>query len=237
MATAATITPADIGQAAEALNRMPGLSPAARRVGQELLSHTNRVLGVAWPGERRMAEALGYDRRTIGRAKKELAAAGVLRWERRGRKTALYVLALEALAALARKLARKVKDATSKRLKGQGSAHDHKPVQRAPEPQRWRPLRLFNGTFSSPNIPQNRFKMDGGREKTPRQTSSSIVPDEILDRKAHGRLWEGIRGCGAEFMTAVMLRDNAAELEAQAVKAERYRPGAGIAVLLDLLRK
>jgi len=239
MATAsASITPSTIGQAAEALNRMPGLSPAARRVGSELLSHTNKGLGTAWPGERRMSEALGLCRRTIGRAKKELAEAGVLRWERRGRKTALYRLALDTLVGIARRIAKRVTEVTSRRLAGRGNVRDHRDDsrQRPPQPLQRRSFQLLNGTFSRANVPSQGLVRIGGEVGAPRPASQSIIPDEILNRKAHTRLWESIRGFGGEFITAVMSHEHAGDIENEAVRAERYRPGSGLQVLVELLQ-
>ena len=103
------ITSKDIAQAAEALNRFPGLSPLARRLGIELINHTCRnprheQHGKAWPSEARLAEALSVTTRAIRKAKAQLKAHGFLAWEQRGRhpqRTPLYELAWERLRAVA----------------------------------------------------------------------------------------------------------------------------------------
>jgi hypothetical protein len=71
-------------KAIKAFVRYPDLSPAARRVGLELLNYADRRTGVSWPSEARMAEALGVDARTIRRGKAELKASGLLEWRQRG---------------------------------------------------------------------------------------------------------------------------------------------------------
>lgn len=76
--------------------------------------------------------------------------------------------------------------------------------------------------------------MEGNRVAA--STAKSVVPDDILDRKAHGRLWESIRGAGVELVTAFMGHPQAAAIEHEAVRAERYRPGSGVVMLLNRLR-
>ena len=103
-----------------ALNRHPDLSATARRVALELLNHINRATGTAWPSEARMAEALSITTRSIRRAKAELAALGLLTWQRRGTskagRTNVYRLALAALLSLATRIKAKVKAAATAAL-------------------------------------------------------------------------------------------------------------------------
>jgi DNA-binding transcriptional MocR family regulator len=237
------ISATTIAKAAEALNRVDGLSPSARRVGAELLSHTNKHTGTAWPGERRLSEALGYDLRTINRAKKELAAAGILTWKKRGRASALYVLALDVLLGIARRIAARVKAATARRVAS-------KPAQQAPQrhqPAASEPVEnvaseRFDRTFSLANISQCFLNIGkGGSWKAPNTPQGQHLTDQQLDRAASARFWGALQALGQTVIDQLTSHPQAEQLQAEAIRAERYRPRgtpdgqAGILKLRSLL--
>jgi hypothetical protein len=208
-----TITAREKAQAAEALNRHPGLSPAARRLGIELLNRADRRTGLAWPSEARLAEALGYCERTIRRAKAELRAVGVLSWKCRGHhKTPMYALAWEALRMIGTKIKEKLK------------------ATFLPAPLAATRAGIPSGRTSlSSYLTQSRFK--GALEGKGLQTPT----DQQLNVRAHGRLWTALRNLSHLHMTQLIDRITE-HTEAEAVKAERYQPGTGLLVLERLLK-
>jgi hypothetical protein len=62
------------------------------------------------------------------------------------------------------------------------------------------------------------------------------LTDEQLDRKAHARLSEGLLKLGEAAIAQFYARPDAEQLEAEAIRAERYKPGTGLAFLADRLR-
>lgn len=98
------LQPKDIALAAQALNRLDGLSPAARRVGHELLQRVDRNTGLCWPSQERIAAALGLSDRSVRTAIAQLKALGFLTWKASRRATNVYCLAVKALAAAAERL-------------------------------------------------------------------------------------------------------------------------------------
>lgn len=99
------LQPREIALAAKAINWLPNLSPAARRVGLELLQRVDRQTGLTWPSQARLAAVLGLSTRTISTAIAQLQKAGFLTWRRARRVTNVYSLAVKALAAVAEKMA------------------------------------------------------------------------------------------------------------------------------------
>lgn len=95
----------EIALAAKAINWLPNLSPAARRVGLELLQRVDRHTGLTWPSQARLAAVLGLSTRTISSAIAQLQRAGFLTWKKARRLTNVYSLAVKALAAVAEKMA------------------------------------------------------------------------------------------------------------------------------------
>lgn len=98
------LQPKDIALAAQALNRIDGLSPATRRVGHELLQRMDRNTGLCWPSQERIAAALGLSDRSVRTAIAQLKALGFLTWKASRRATNVYFLAVKALAAAAERL-------------------------------------------------------------------------------------------------------------------------------------
>jgi len=108
----AAITSKEVALAAEALNRFPGLSPIARRVGIELVNRADRKTGRCRPSEARLALSLGCDERSIRRGKVELQAAGFLVWHTPGHhKRSIYQIMWSKLCEAALRLKRKIRQA------------------------------------------------------------------------------------------------------------------------------
>lgn len=221
------ITPALIATAAEALNRHPDLTPSARRVALELLNHLDRTTGTAWPSEGRMAAALGLTARTIRRAKVELAELGLLTWQRRGTsrkgRTPLYRLALDRLVSLGASIKARLKAARDR-------------VRPPPKPSNDAPRAPVGRTFPSAYLTQC-FKIStgGGFWKAPGTPQGQVLTDAQLDARASSRLWEALRRLAPAQLAQFLDHPDAARLQEEAVRAERYRPGTGLAVLAQLV--
>ena len=235
------ITPSQLAIAAEALNRHPGLSATARRVGLELLNHVNRATGTAWPSEARMATALGISERSIRRAKAELAALGLLTWQRRGTskagRTNLYRLAWEALLSLAARIKTKVKDAATaarNRLRKPPATSSPPPISK---PSNGGPRTFVERTKLSAYLSQG-FKFSSGKGfwKAPGTHQGQALTDQQLDGRAQARVYEALRQLGQAALAQFLARPDAAQLEAAAIKAERYSQGTALAYLAAQLR-
>lgn len=233
MAISSTI----IAKAAEALNRHPDLSPAARRVGLELLNHIDRRTGLAWPSEARMAEALGYDARTIRRGKAELDAAGLVSWVQRGTskrgRTPLYAIAWDLLLNLAAIIKTKVRAAWAK-AKGKASPATMPPPVLKPRNNGHRSFvgRTFSAAYLSGCI---NTSSRGGWWKAPGTPQGQHLTDQQLDRRAASRIWEALQRLAPVQLAEFIARPDADAIQDQATRAERYRPGTGLAVLASLI--
>lgn len=220
------VTPQDIALACEAINRAPGLSPLARRVGIELVNHVDRNTGTAWPSEARLADALGVDPRSIRRAKAQLKAHGFLTWEQRGRhhqRTPLYQIAWNLL----RNIAKGIKD----RLKAAA-----KPFQRKAQAQPRQQEIGLGRTFRAAYLTQvKNIVLDGARKAVQRTSLPSQADPTLLDKRAHSRLYEAL-GKYPEQTFASILAAMSPDMEQQAIKAERFRQGTGLETLLGLLK-
>ena len=223
-------------QAAEALIRHPDLTPAARRVGLELLNHTDRRTGISWPSEARMAEALGVDPRTIRRGKAALRAAGLLTWEQRGyHKTPVYRLLWNRLVQLAAAIKTRVQAAckAARTAIATTTASTSLPT---PKPSGDGPALSTGRTFSSAYPTHQGFKgACEGRNAAPRQ----ILTDAQLVSKASARFWSALQALGPHVMDEFISHPKAAALQEQAIHAERFKPQqgrTGITTLLALLK-
>jgi Helix-turn-helix domain len=234
------ISPTQIATAAEAINRHPELSGTARRVALELLNHADRTTGKAWPSEARLATALGVTDRSIRRAKVELAEHGLLTWQRRGTskagRTNLYALAWDVLLSLAASIKAKVKAAAiaaRKRLRvpsGVPQAPVHKPSNGASHP-------FVDRTKASAYLTQFRFMVGGKVAGTPpTKPQGQVLTDQQLDGRAQARVYDALRQLGQAALAQFLARPDAADLEAAAIKAERYNKGSALAFLAERLR-
>lgn len=229
------ISPQKLAIAAEALNRHPDLTSTARRVGLELLNHADRQTGTAWPSEARLAEALGISDRSIRRAKAELAALGLLTWVRRGTswrgRTPVYMLAWEKLLSLAHTFKAKVKAAAI------AARNKLKPPPAAPRPlvsktRNNGPQPLVDRTYVSAYLTQC-FNLSSGKGfwKAPGTPQGQALTDQQLDGRAQARVYEALKALGTAALAQFLSHPEATQLEAEAIKAERYHPGTGLSVL------
>lgn len=226
--------------AAEALIRVPGLSPAARRVGLELLNAANRATGISWPSEARMAEALGVDPRTIRRGKADLRAAGLLTWEQRGHhRTPVYKLAWDRLVQLAASIKARVTAACQAARNATARAKPSTPPPSPPPVSETRnngPLRPSGRTFS-PAYPTHQGLRKGAWEvkgSAPAAPLRTTITDAELDARASARFWTALKGLGPQIMAQFIGHPRADELQAAAIRAERFRPDHGRTAITTL---
>ena len=232
------VSPTDIAKAAEAINRHPDLTATARRVGLELLNSVKRDTGLAWPSEARMAEALGVNVRTIRRGKAELRKLGLVTWIRRGTsrkgRTPLYALAWDKLLNISAIIKAKVKTAREAARNRFRTA----PSSAAPfvsKPQNNGPRPTVDRTSFAAYLSQNlKLSSRGGFWKAPGTPQGQVLTDPQLNAKAHSRLWEALRRIAPDQL-AQLIDCITPEREAEAVKAERYRPGTGLDTLKAML--
>ena len=224
------ITARQKAQAAEALIRHPDLTPAARRVGLELLNYADRRTGISWPSESRMAEALGVDPRTIRRGKAALRAAGLLTWEQRGyHRTPIYRLLWDRLVQLAATIKARVQTACKAARTAISTA---KPSTSPPtsKPAGEVPALSTGRTFSPTYLTQQGFRRAGeGRQ-------GQILTDAQLVAKASSRFWAALQALGPQIMAQFISHPQADTLQAQAIHAERFKPDNGRTGVLMLQR-
>lgn len=216
------ITPQQIAIAAQALNRHTAISDTARRVAQELLSATNRETGTAWPSEEGMAKALGLSDRSIRRAKAELRAHGLLTWFRRGTnkrgRTNVYMLAWEKLLSIGNTIKAKLRAAraaATRRLRRPVMSF-LKPRENGPRPA----VDRTSGVLQSSPDDFSNHKM--GERKAATKPQGQVLTDQQLDTRAQGRVYEALKALGYAALAQFQSHPDAAQLEAEAIKAERY---------------
>lgn len=223
--------------AAETLIRHPDLTPAARRVGLELLNHADRRTGVSWPSEARMAEALGVDPRTIRRGKAVLRAAGLLTWEQRGHhRTPIYRLLWDRLVQLATAIKQRVQAACSAARKAISASRPPSPPPSNKRPQTG-PAQPAGRTFSPTYFTHQGLKQAGEGRRSGQQ--HQILTDEQLIAKASARFWTALQALGPHIMAQFISHPQADTLQEAAIRAERFRPDqgrTGIATLHQLLQ-
>ncbi len=221
------ITPKQIAIAAQALNRHNAISDTARRVAQELLSATNKETGTAWPSEEGMAKALGLSDRSIRRAKAELRAHGLLTWFRRGTnkrgRTNVYMLAWDVLLSIGARI-----KATLKTARAVAMRRVRRSVFSVSQTRKTAPCPAVDRTHgvlqSSPDV-FSKHKM--GERKVATKPQGQVLTDQQLNTKAQARIYDALKALGHAAMTQFFNHPNAAQLEAEAVKAERYSPAQG----------
>lgn len=246
------ITPQQIAIAAQALNRHTAISDTARRVAQELLSATNRETGTAWPSEEGMAKALGLSDRSIRRAKAELRAHGLLTWFRRGTnrrgRTNVYQLSWDVLVSLGTRI-----KATLKAARAAATRRLRRPVTFFSKPRETAPRPAVDRTSSvlqsSPDDYSNHKRGKGllniashaGFWKAPGTPQGQVFTDQQLDNGAYARISEALRHLGQSVLAQFYAHPNAEQLQAEAIRAERYSKAkngsAGLAVIAARLRE
>lgn len=217
-------------QAAEALIRHPDLTPAARRVGLELLNHADRRTGISWPSEARMAEALGVDPRTIRRGKAALRAAGLLIWEQRGgHRTPIYRLLWDRLVQLAATFKAKVQAAckAARTAITTATASTSPPTSK---PASDGPRRFLGRTFSPAYSTHQGFKRAGEGKQ------GQILTDAQLVARASSRFWTALQQLGPHLMAQFIAHPQATAFQEQAIHAERFKPDHGRTGILTLQR-
>lgn len=222
------ITPQQIAIAAQALNRHSAISDTARRVAQELLSATNRETGTAWPSEEGMAKALGISDRSIRRAKAELRAHGLLTWFRRGTnrrgRTNVYMLAWDVLLSIGARI-----KATLKAARAAATRRLRRPVMSFSKPRENPPRPAVDRTSgvlqSSPDV-FSKHKM--GERKAATKPQGQILTDQQLDNGAYSRISKALQHLGQSVLAQFYAHPDAEQLQAEAIKAERYKPNQGL---------
>jgi len=210
--------PKEIALAAEALNRFPGLSPLARRLGIELLNRMDRQTGRCKPSETRLALSLACDERSIRRAKVELQGAGFLCWISPGRYCrSVYQLMIKKLANVALEL----KAAIRKAVTPQVLKIIHQSRVRARKAQEsLRAAINSEGTKMSPNLTtllNNQYSIG-------KKTSKST---DVWKAKAEQRFWADIGKSQAALSLVERLTESSLE---RIIEAEERHKGGGMAL-------
>jgi len=217
----AAVTAQEIAVACEALNRAPGLSPLARRLGIELVNHVDRATGTAWPSEARLAAALDVTTRAIRKAKTQLKAHGFLTWQQRGRhrqRTPLYKIAWNLLRDIAAGIKAKLKAAAEKFKR----------------PDKQREINLGRNGCSS-YLTQAKDLIGGlAKSAIQKRSQPSSENPALLNQRAQGRFYS-ILSALPPATYAQLLQTMTPDMEAQAIKAERYSPGTGFDMLKTLM--
>ena len=124
------------------------------------------------------------------------------------------------------------------RVKASASA----PVSKTPE-NKHRPIpdRTFCPRTSSMNINIHKggflnFASKAGFWKAPGTPQGQALTDQQLDGKAQARVYEALRQLGQAALAQFLARPDASQLEAAAIKAERYSQGTALAYLAAQLR-
>lgn len=227
------ISPQEKALACEAINRVPGLSPLARRVGLELINRADRNTGRCKPSERRLAISLGCDERSVRRAKVELQRAGFLVWLNPGHhKRCWYQVRWSRLVEAAQTLKRKIRQAATSAI---AVARNRRSVQ----------LRRFLKRLEKATLPvkSDRTKMSGNLTTQINQSFGSVVkpvqsPQKlgaILQEKAERRFWHDVMALPAALAEQVTGNLCEAVLE-KALEAEIHVNGLGIKTAIELVR-
>ena len=80
------------------------------------------------------------------------------------------------------------------------------------------------------------FASKAGFWKAPGTPQGQALTDQQLDTKAQARVYEALRQLGQAALAQFLARPDAAQLEAAAIKAERYSQGSALAFLAAQLR-
>lgn len=225
---AITPTPREIARAAETLNRYPGLSPMARRLGFELINRTDRNTGRCRPSEGRLAISLGCDERSIRRAKVELQKLGFLAWRNPGHhKRSIYQIMWTKLGEVAQRLKAKIREAAT-------PAMAKARTQRAIKMRRYF-MAVATGKTGKKS---DRTKMSGNPtthiiQSIAKQHSEPDKRQKALRVEAEQRFWDSL----GRLPTALSQRITTALSEAifeRALEAETRLWGSGVPTAIAL---
>lgn len=133
-------------------------------------------------------------------------------------------------ARAARKAARAARDAI------QGKATPAETATPRPIPDRTFCPRILSKNINILSRETGNFASKSGFWKTPGTPQGQVLSDQKLDNAAYGRLMAAAqailgRDLFQRMQITLMERPDAEELQAQAIKAERYRPGTGLDML------
>lgn len=233
------ISAQDIAVAVEGINRIPGLSPLARRLCLELISRTDRKRGVCFPSESRLALSLGCDERSIRRAKVELRERGLLTWENRGQHiTQLYRVAWMAIKALAQTIKRRIRQVSEPLVAAAAEAKAQVRERAQAVIRTSAPSHGANSgrTFSSDYPSQFKIiEKSFGRERGGGILKPSQIAPEQAHKNAEKRFWADL----GKLPQATFIALTAAlspEQQEQAVEAEKHKFGSGVPFVLSALR-
>jgi hypothetical protein len=186
-----------------------------------------------------MAEALQVDARTIRRGKAELRAAGLLEWEQRGHhRTPIYRLLWDKLVRLAASIKTRVQTACKEARKAMSAAKN--PAQPPTEKPAGEGSARLSGRTFSPGYPthQGFKKAWEGRGVAQAAPLHTQITDAELNARASARFWKALQELGPQIMAQFIAHPCAEEMQAQAIREERFRPNhghTGIAALHQLL--
>lgn len=211
------ITATDTARAIEAVNRHRQLSPSARRVALELISALDRKTATAWRSVGGIARRLGCCERTVSSGLRQLRELGLVNSRRNGSKGLLFRLVWTRLRAI---------HAALRRVIGKFSKGKVTPQSLVLTGRKQHDRQAVADVFTCSKIHKNFV------EKTrPRP------PDQLLDQRASARFWSAIRSLPSNFV-AMIVANMTPDLEAQAIRAERYNPAdgrTGLAVIAQAL--
>jgi len=134
------------------------------------------------------------------------------------------IKATRAAATAARKAATAARDAI------QGKATPVETVAPPPPVDRTFCPRILSKNINILSRETGNFASRGGFWKAVGTPQGQVLTDPQLNAKAHSRLWEALRRIAPDQLTQLIDRITP-EREAEAVKAERYRPGTGLDAL------
>lgn len=151
-------------------------------------------------------------------------------------KTGNILEAARAARRAAYEAAREARD----RLKATASAPVSKPAETGPRtiPDRTfcpRILLMGNTHKKGKGLLSN-FASQAGFWKAPGTPQGQALTDQQLDGKAQARVYDALRQLGQAALAQFLARPDAAQLEAAAIKAERYSQGTALAYLAAQLR-
>lgn len=228
----------DFPLAIEGINRIPDLSPLARRLCHELIGRTDRKRGTCFPSEARLALSLGCDERSIRRAKVELRERGLLTWQNRGRhQTPLYRVMFAAIVELAKAIKRRIRQACEP-YAAKASANKQTAKKLLQRPHRPSPSPAANPgrTFSSAYPSQ--FKNINRAWEKRRSVTFGASPGRITVEQAHKnaekRFWKDMAKLPQETFIALTAAMTP-EQQQSAVEAEQRSFGSGITAILEAL--
>jgi hypothetical protein len=125
------------------------------------------------------------------------------------------------------------------RLKATSPAPVLKPSENGPRPI---PDRTFCPRIPSMDVNIHKrggllnFASKAGFWKAPGTPKGQALTDQQLDAKAQARVYEALRQLGQAALAQFLDRSDAAQLEAAAIRAERYQQGTALAFLAAQLR-